>query len=400
LNRSTISITISYFAEFEFKSILKMTGLPRNNNSATKRLHQFAMLLIASPMLVTVTQGFGLSPQQIIAPSTITFASTPTKLSTKNIRMGTSSNTALNVFWFGGSNTEAIETTNDESCELIAVRIDRTSANSRRIGGEVTVDRPIDDVWAILTDYDNLATHVPNLVESRRINDPSAQTWNNVGGTTGYPGDGSYRCRLYQKGAQKIIGFEFGASVTMDMTEQISSEGENEEERKIFFKCVDSQFFSTFDGEWSAKSGTDPVTGEPVTNLNYVVDVRPKGPVPVAALEWRIREDVPTNLREVKKASIVVGRKGVEDSRALQSASTERRASRRTKDVKQSNIRSSPRMATAASSSVRRNVNNLVKRASSTVASARSRASSSRVKLAPVKVSWYEDETMAAYLKE
>lgn len=377
-----------------------MTGLPRNNNSATKRLHQFAMLLIASPMLVTVTQGFGLSPQHIIAPSTITFASTPTKLSTKNIRMGTSSNTALNVFWFGGSNTEAIETTNDESCELIAVRIDRTSANSRRIGGEVTVDRPIDDVWAILTDYDNLATHVPNLVESRRINDPSAQTWNNVGGTTGYPGDGSYRCRLYQKGAQKIIGFEFGASVTMDMTEQISSEGENEEERKIFFKCVDSQFFSTFDGEWSAKSGTDPVTGEPVTNLNYVVDVRPKGPVPVAALEWRIREDVPTNLREVKKASIVVGRKGVEDSRALQSASTERRVSRRTKDVKQSNIRSSPRMATAASSSVRRNVNNLVKRASSTVASARSRASSSRVKLAPVKVSWYEDETMAAYLKE
>merc|ERR1711862_991723 len=38
---------------------------------------------------------------------------------------------------------------------------------------------------------------------------------------------------------------------------------------------------------------------------------RPKGPVPVVALEWRIREDVPTNLRAVKKAAIDVGKEGV-----------------------------------------------------------------------------------------
>ena len=33
--------------------------------------------------------------------------------------------------------------------------------------------------------------------------------------------------------------------------------------------------------------------------------------VPVAALEWRIREDVPTNLRAVKKAATEVGYEGV-----------------------------------------------------------------------------------------
>ena len=32
------------------------------------------------------------------------------------------------------------------------------------------------------------------------------------------------------------------------------------------------------------------------------IQVRPRGPVPVAALEWRIREDVPTNLIGVKAA--------------------------------------------------------------------------------------------------
>ena len=53
-----------------------------------------------------------------------------------------------------------------DSCELVAVRIERTSPNSRKIAGEITVDTPIADVWAILTDYDRLAVHVPNLVES------------------------------------------------------------------------------------------------------------------------------------------------------------------------------------------------------------------------------------------
>jgi len=206
-----------------------------------------------------------------------------------------SSSTQLGVFWFGGSNSEASATSDEESCELVEVRIDRTSPNSRRIGGEITVPKPVDDVWAILTDYDNLATHVPNLVESRRINDPTSRTWNNVGGSKGEPGDGAYRCRLYQKGAQKIIGFQFGASVTMDMTEQImaqtSSNDNNNSERKILFKCVDSQFFSEFDGEWSVQGSIDPLTEEEVTTMKYVVDVRPKGPVPVAALEWRIRED-------------------------------------------------------------------------------------------------------------
>ena len=86
--------------------------------------------------------------------------------------------------------------------------------NSRRISGEIYVDRELRDVWAILTDYDYLSTHVPNLVESYRVDE--------VGRMKG-PG----RCRLYQKGAQKIAGFEFGASVTMDMEERFYDENTN-----------------------------------------------------------------------------------------------------------------------------------------------------------------------------
>ncbi len=201
--------------------------------------------------------------------------------------------TSLQVWWFGG--TEQNEVGNDDdSCELVAVRIERTSANSRRIAGEIIVPATMEDVWSILTDYDRLAIHVPNLMESRIIQRQSP----------GDAGDGNFRCRLYQKGAQKIIGFDFSASVTMDMTEKILSRGDLLPlERSIGFKCVDSQFFKEFDGRWTVKERMGP-DGTPETVCSYTVDVRPKGPVPVAALEWRIREDVPTNLRAVKAATM------------------------------------------------------------------------------------------------
>lgn len=184
------------------------------------------------------------------------------------------------------------------------------------------VDAPLMDVWAILTDYDNLSTHVPNLVASKRIKSGNGQN-----------GDGSYECRLYQRGAQKIVGFEFGADVTMDMREEIVVEGRKggitsshgyemnaphsselfPEERRIHFKCVDSQFFSEFDGTWSVSQAHNAFSGVETT-VSYCVEVRPKGPVPVAALEWRIREDVPTNLRAVKRAALEVGWAGVHEN--------------------------------------------------------------------------------------
>jgi hypothetical protein len=218
-----------------------------------------------------------------IATATGSFSHTINRQSSSPLRRihnvgddpSSSSSTSLYVWWFGGTPGASSETsTSGEECELVAVRIDKTSANSRRIAGEIVVPVSVDDVWAILTDYDDLSKHVPNLVASRRIS--------NKGGD---PGDGSHRCRLYQRGAQKIIGFEFGADVTMDMSERIVVAGGGKkkmmdgtvegggkagvffpEERRIDFKCVDSQFFSEFDGTWRVVEMPDnPFTGESET---------------------------------------------------------------------------------------------------------------------------------------
>ena len=47
-----------------------------------------------------------------------------------------STSTTLNVWWFGGTPDASETSTSGEECELVAVRIDKTSANSRRIAGE------------------------------------------------------------------------------------------------------------------------------------------------------------------------------------------------------------------------------------------------------------------------
>ena len=311
------------------------------------------------------------------------------------------STTSLNVWWFGGTEQNELNE-NDESCELVAVRIERTSANSRRISGDIVVSAPLEDVWAILTDYNRLAKHIPNLVESKVVSAPR------MGGGTN--GDGSYKCRLFQKGAQKIIGFEFGASVTMDMTERIVTAANyptaaessystfQGQDRRIGFKCVDSQFFSEFDGEWKAKEQIGP-DGQIETAVYYVVDVRPKGPVPVAALEWRIREDVPTNLRAVKAASLTVGRAGV---LALNERSTPRR--RLATSSPAAATADAPRPVTVKngvrvngkSAQIRRRNGSSQQKSRSTRPSPQS--PTPQLVPVPVMADWDADETMAKYL--
>lgn len=178
------------------------------------------------------------------------------------------------------------------------VRIGAPTINSRKITADIIINTSMDKVWSILTDYNNLATHVPNLVQSYRV---------------AVPGEAS-KIRLFQEGAQRIIGFDFRASLMMDMVEQPFQEydGIPMKQRRLSFKLVESKMFQTFDGSWtvglhSKQREYDTKMQKQIdkykTKLTYQVLVRPKGPVPVIALEWRIKEDIPINLWAVKLAS-------------------------------------------------------------------------------------------------
>lgn len=172
------------------------------------------------------------------------------------------------------------------------VMIESPSINSRKITASIVIDTPLADVWNVLTDYNNLAKYVPNLVQSYKI--PST--------------DSTATTRLFQEGAQRIIGFDFKASLTMDMYEESEEENKALKERKLHFKLYDSSMFAAFDGIWflryhSRSRGPNFDGYSYKTLLTYSVFVRPKGVVPVIALEWRIREDIPVNLKGVKAAA-------------------------------------------------------------------------------------------------
>jgi isocitrate dehydrogenase len=105
---------------------------------------------------------------------------------------------------------------------------------------------------------------------------------------------------MYQEGAQRIIGFDFRASLLMDMTEQpcVEMDGLTCQQCRILFKLVESQMFQAFDGSWtlthhSLRREYDTTiqrrVEKPTTKLTYDVTVQPKGPVPVLALEWRVK---------------------------------------------------------------------------------------------------------------
>eukprot|EP01031_Cornospumella_fuschlensis_P028138 gene28138-33979_t len=165
--------------------------------------------------------------------------------------------------------------------QLSAVDIASPSMNSRRITAHIQIDTPRDTVWSILTDYNNLTTHVPNLVKSYLVPHPAGKR------------------RLFQEGAQKIVGFDFRASLTMEMDEQRDDISYNpSREWSIRFRLIESRMFDSFDGIWQLTS-----LSPERTKLLYSVYVRPRGVVPVMALEWRIKEDVPLNLYAVKLAS-------------------------------------------------------------------------------------------------
>lgn len=173
--------------------------------------------------------------------------------------------------------------------DTVAVSIERPARDIRTVRASVLVRAPMDCVWTLLSDYGALATHIPNLAESdvQRVY---------VGGA-----------RVSQCGAQNILGFTFRASVVLEMRELFGDAGEW---CAIDFDRVRSDDFKLFHGTWRLERVSHAVTA-----LFYDVTLSPLGLVPVRAIEWRISEDVPANMRAVKQICERRHRAAIADAR-------------------------------------------------------------------------------------
>uniref|UniRef100_A0A0D9VAU8 Coenzyme Q-binding protein COQ10 START domain-containing protein n=1 Tax=Leersia perrieri TaxID=77586 RepID=A0A0D9VAU8_9ORYZ len=154
--------------------------------------------------------------------------------------------------------------------------------NRRLVRARVSVDAPLDAVWATLTDYEGLAGFIPGLSECRLLDQRPTFA------------------RLYQVGEQDLaLGFKFNAKGTIDCYEgelQVLPAGARR--RDIAFNMIDGDF-KVFQGKWSVQEvdGGEISAGQEFqTTLSYVVELEPKLWVPVRLLEGRICNEIKTNL--------------------------------------------------------------------------------------------------------
>lgn len=171
--------------------------------------------------------------------------------------------------------------------DAVQVIVEKTGSNQRKITAKILIRASLEDVWALLTDYERLADFIPGLAVSEMLEKR---------------GNGA---RLYQVGEQDIaLGVKFKAKAVVDCEEKPSEVHPNLVRRDIDFNTIEGDF-QIFKGTWRIEQVGGPSTfttrtvggrKEHRTFLYYILDVQPKIWLPVALVEGRLTSEVKTNL--------------------------------------------------------------------------------------------------------
>jgi ribosome-associated toxin RatA of RatAB toxin-antitoxin module len=174
--------------------------------------------------------------------------------------------------------TQALRTEESRVGEAVAsevvIETEKLEGQQRRIVAFTHVPASPEQVWQVLTDYDNLASFIPNLSYSQRVHHPE-------GGI-----------RLEQIGSQCFLNIKFCARVVMDMVEAFP--------RELRFAMVEGDF-RQFEGRWTLEpaEGAGEGSTHPTTRLGYDLLIRPPRAMPVALIERHIRRDLACNLSAI-----------------------------------------------------------------------------------------------------
>lgn len=159
----------------------------------------------------------------------------------------------------------------------ITIHTEKLPDRQRRIVAHTDVPLSAEQLWQVLTDYDNLSSFIPNLTHSQRLSHPN-------GGI-----------RLEQVGAQCFLNVKFCARVVLDMVETFPHE--------LSFAMVEGDF-RKFEGKWTL----EPVVKQPspITRLGYDLVIRPPRAMPAGLIERHIRHDLSRNLRAISDRAIAL----------------------------------------------------------------------------------------------
>lgn len=232
------------------------------------------------------------------------------------------------------------------------VRVEKAPDNSRRIFAGIDIMSSVDEVWNVLTDYENLQKVVPNLVTNKIIKLYETETSlsaSSVLKDSQLTPEEQCRivserlkgARLYQVGGAKIAGINFSAKTTLDVREWPEGlpdfahygdevyEGKSREKRakentniplkrynfprpfaisSLPHKDISMQSIENDDGEFRIYQGVwrmqplpgcAPVGGNAM-RLTYAVEISPRSYLPVRLIEGRIAQDLCANLKAIR----------------------------------------------------------------------------------------------------
>ena len=145
--------------------------------------------------------------------------------------------------------------------------MERLPQGMRRLAAEVKSPLPVQLLWDVLTDYENLSRFIPNLSTSELIQ-RKGQT-----------------VRLQQVGSQQLLGLRFSAQVQLELTEF-------RQDGLLQFRMVKGDF-RRFEGSWQIRRRPDG------SSLLYELTVQGCLGMPIGLIEERLRDDLSSNLNAV-----------------------------------------------------------------------------------------------------
>ena len=158
----------------------------------------------------------------------------------------------------------------------LSIETEKLPQRHRRILASISIPCPVEQVWGILTDYENLSSFIPNLTVSRRLETDDSRTL------------------LEQVGSQCFLNIQFCARVVLDMAEQFP--------HRIGFSMIEGDFKS-FEGVWQLERVED---SDQTTRLNYEITVCPPRAIPAVLIERHLRHDLTQNLQAIRSHAIAL----------------------------------------------------------------------------------------------
>lgn len=156
--------------------------------------------------------------------------------------------------------------------EDVRVWTEKTLGQQQQISATIAIPYAIEQVWQVLTDYEQMPTFIPNLLATRRLFHPTAGI------------------RLEQVGYCQVLKIRFSARAVLDVVEQFPDQ--------ITFQMIEGDF-QEFAGHCRLEPISD-IDGKR-TILHYSVQLVPKLNLPISLLKRQLYRDLPVNLLAIRQ---------------------------------------------------------------------------------------------------